>query len=89
MFSEHQRKSSLPSINHADESGLFWNILPDKILASVETSATGSKVSKERITFMSCANSTENYQLRFLVVVKAKKPWSFGSVHYQGQRRLR
>lgn len=45
-------------IYNAVESGLHWKVLPDKTLASgSESSASGSKVSKERITFMPCANA--------------------------------
>ncbi|XP_023311330.1 tigger transposable element-derived protein 2-like [Anoplophora glabripennis] len=93
FLKEIREKDLCPEqIYNADESGLFWKVLPDKTLASsAETSASGSKVSKERITFMPCANSIGNHKLQLLVVGKAKKPRSFGSVklpvHYQGQRR--
>ncbi|XP_014366598.2 jerky protein homolog-like [Papilio machaon] len=93
FLNEIKEKNLCPEqIYNADESGLFWKVLPDKTLASsAETSAPGSKVSKERITFMPCANSTGNHKLPLLVVGKAKKPRSFGSVklpvHYEGQRR--
>ncbi|XP_018576379.1 tigger transposable element-derived protein 2-like [Anoplophora glabripennis] len=93
FLKEIREKDLCPEqIYNADESGLFWKVLPDKTLASsAETSASGSKVSKERITFMPCANSIGNHKLQLLVVGKAKKPRSFGSVklpvHYQGQMR--
>lgn len=77
---------------NADESGLFWKVLPNKTLAhSGEKSAPGRKVSKERITFMPCSNASGSHKLKLLVLGKSMKPRAFKNVHipvsYKGQRR--
>jgi hypothetical protein len=80
-------------VYNADESGLFWRVLPNKTLVHKnEDSAPGRKISKERITFMPCANSTGTHKLKLLVIGKARKPRAFtktGSlpVIYKGQPR--
>lgn len=77
---------------NADESGLFWKMLPQKTLAhSKEDSAPGRKQSKERITFMPCSNASGSHKLKLLVLGRSNKPRSFGSSHipvvYKGQKR--
>ncbi|KAJ8959570.1 hypothetical protein NQ314_006219 [Rhamnusium bicolor] len=77
---------------NADESGLFWRLLPNKTLVhSGEKSAPGRKISKERITFMPCANASGSHKLRLFVLGKAKKPRAFANssipVSYKGQRK--
>lgn len=82
---------SADQIYNADESGLYWRSIPNKTLASAsEIRAPGSKVSKERITFMPCANVTGTHKLSLLVVGKAQRPRAFATVrklpvHYTGQ----
>lgn len=69
-------------VYNADESGLFWKVLPNKTLAhSGEKSAPGRKVSKERITFMPCSNASGSYKLKLLVLGKSMKPRAFKNVH--------
>lgn len=73
---------------NADESGLFWKILPTKTyVSSQEKSAPGTKTEKQRITFLCCANATGSHQLKLLVVGKSKKPRCFQNfncpVHYR------
>ncbi|KAJ8934737.1 hypothetical protein NQ314_013219 [Rhamnusium bicolor] len=77
---------------NADESGLFWRLLPNKTsVHSGEKSAPGRKISKERITFMPCANASGSHKLRLFVLGKAKKPRAFANssipVSYKGQRK--
>ncbi|XP_050330445.1 jerky protein homolog-like [Bactrocera neohumeralis] len=65
-------------IYNADESGLFWKMFPDKTLVHFkEKSAPGTKMSKERITFLCCANKTGSHKLQIAVVGKSKNPRSF------------
>lgn len=65
-------------IYNADESGLFWKMLPDKTLVtSKEKTAPGRKTSKERLTFLTCCNSDGSHRLRLLVIGKAKNPRAF------------
>lgn len=65
-------------IYNADESGLFWKLLPDKTLVRRnEATAPGRKSSKERITFLACTNGDGTHKLRILVIGKAKNPRAF------------
>lgn len=88
MDSIREKDLSPDQIYNADESGLYWKTIPDKTLASeLELRARGSKVSKERITFMPCANASGTHKLPLLVIGKAQKPRAFASgrklpVHY-------
>uniref|UniRef100_A0A2A4K1H2 HTH CENPB-type domain-containing protein n=1 Tax=Heliothis virescens TaxID=7102 RepID=A0A2A4K1H2_HELVI len=66
-------------IYNADESGLFWRLLPNKI-SSKEASAPGCKVGKDRITFMPCSNATGTHKLELLVIGKAKNPRAFRNI---------
>lgn len=48
---------------NADETGLFWKMLPEKTLAhSKENTAPGRKSSKERITISPCSNSDGSHK---------------------------
>lgn len=65
-------------VYNADESGLFWKMLPSKTLAAQsEKSAPGHKSSKERLTIMTCSNATGSHKIKLTVIGKAKKPRSF------------
>ncbi|XP_056629833.1 jerky protein homolog-like [Diorhabda sublineata] len=65
-------------IYNADESGLFWKMLPSKTLAAqCEKSARGHKSNKERLTVMTCSNASGTHKLKLTVIGKAKKPRSF------------
>ncbi|XP_053960592.1 jerky protein homolog-like [Anastrepha ludens] len=56
-------------IYNADESGLFWKMFPKKSLVHCkEKSAPGTKMSKERITFLCCANKSGTHKLNIAVV---------------------
>ncbi|XP_043471596.1 jerky protein homolog-like [Leptopilina heterotoma] len=72
---------SRDDIYNADESGLNWRSLPRKSLASrQETSACGFKVSKDRVTIMTCANASGTHKLPLLVIGKAKNPRCFKNI---------
>ncbi|XP_045482116.1 jerky protein homolog-like [Harmonia axyridis] len=58
----------------AEESGLFWKLLPDKTFVQ---SNEARKSSKERITFLACTNGDGSHKLRPLVIGKAKNPRGF------------
>ena len=51
----------------------YWKIFPTKMLASrKEEKAPGYKVSKERVTILTCANATGDHKLCLTMIVKAK-----------------
>lgn len=78
-------------VYNADESGLFWRVIPSKTFVSYdEKSVPGRKVSKERVTILPCANAAGTHTLKMVVVGKSKKPRAFKNidlpVHYYGQK---
>lgn len=69
-------------IYNADESGLFWRLLPKKsFVHREEVSAPGRKLAKDRITFMPCANASGTHKLQLLVIGKSKQPRAFKNVN--------
>lgn len=65
-------------IYNADESGLYWKLLPTKtFVSSDEKMAPGRKLAKDRLTFMVCTNASGTHKVKLLVIGKAKKPRSF------------
>jgi hypothetical protein len=72
---------SQDSVYNADESGLFWKALPRKSLVSCqEHTARGFKVSKERITIMTCNDAAGTHKLPLLLIGKSKKPRCFKNI---------
>lgn len=69
-------------VYNADESGLFWRLLPKKTFVhKVEASAPGRKLAKDRITFMPCSNASGTHKLQMLVIGKSKHPRPFKNVN--------
>ena len=65
-------------IYNADETGLFWKLLPQKTLVtSDEKTVPGRKAEKARLTFLACTNATGEHKVRPLVLGKAKNPTCF------------
>lgn len=63
---------------NADETGLFYKLLPDKTyVAACEKTAPGTKLKKERITALLCANADGSNKITPLVIGKAKKSRCF------------
>ena len=72
---------SQDSVYNADESGLNWKALSRKSLASCQEHAARSfKVSKERVTIMTCANAAGTHKLPLLLIGKSKKPRCFKNI---------
>ncbi|XP_055371849.1 jerky protein homolog-like [Condylostylus longicornis] len=47
-------------IYNADETGLYWKLIPDKTYVSnKEKNAPGRKVCKQRLTFLACTNASD------------------------------
>nr|XP_006811844.1 PREDICTED: tigger transposable element-derived protein 2-like [Saccoglossus kowalevskii] len=69
---------------NADESGLYWKLLPRKTLAAdMEKSAPGYKVSKDRVMIMGCANAAETHRLPPVVIGKSRNPRCFKHVNME------
>jgi len=63
-------------IFNADETGLFFRVLPNKTMAFKNETCSGGKVSKERLTVLLCCNMIGEFE-RPLVIDKAKRPRAF------------
>ncbi|XP_052242038.1 jerky protein homolog-like [Dreissena polymorpha] len=66
-------------IYNADETGLYFKMLPDRTLAkrSDEQKTLGFKQAKNRLTILLCTNSTGTHKLPPLVIGKFAKPRCF------------
>lgn len=68
-------------IYNADETGLFWKILPNKTFVSAdEKNAPGHKLAKERVTLLVCTNASGSHKLQPVVIGKSKNPRSFKNI---------
>ena len=68
------------NIFNADETGLFWRLLPDKTLAFKGDKCHGGKLSKERITLVVGANMDGTEKLPLLAIGKFAKLQCFKGV---------
>ena len=74
----NQENYALKNVYNADEARLNWKALLRKTLASRrELAAPGPKISKDRITALTCANATGSHRFPTLVIGKRKKPRCF------------
>lgn len=82
-------------IYNADETGLFYRVLPNKTLASkIDKSAKGFKKSKDRLTAMACSNASGKHKLPLVIIGKSKNPRALKNVNraslpvvYEHQKR--
>ena len=65
---------------NADETGLFFNLLPDKSYVVKGDSCHGGKMSKLRLTVLLCCNSDGSEKLTPLVIGKSRNPRCFKNV---------
>ncbi|CAH1992472.1 unnamed protein product [Acanthoscelides obtectus] len=67
MLKDYSKELNLrmEQIYNADESGLYWKMLPEKTYAaSFEKSAPGRKLEKQRITFPACTNANGSQTIK-------------------------
>jgi hypothetical protein len=62
------------NVYNADETGLFFNVLPDRTLACKVESCHGGKHSKDRLTVLLCVNSDGSDKQVPIVIEKLPKP---------------
>lgn len=67
-------------VYNADETGLFYQLMPDKTMAFKGESCKGGKKSKQRLTVLLCSNSTGTDKLKPLVIGKYARPRCFKNV---------
>jgi hypothetical protein len=65
---------------NADETGLFFNVLPDRTLAYKGETCHGGKHSKDRLTVLLCVNSDGSDKQVPIVIGKSSKPRCFKDV---------
>ena len=67
-------------IYNADESGLFFKVLPDRTLNHKGRRCTGGKLSKERVTILLRTNATGTHKVKPLVIGRSENPRCFRGV---------
>ena len=78
-------------VYNANETGLYFKVLPSKSLASRrERAAPSCKMSKQRVTVMVCSNASENHEIPLKLIGESKNPRCFKGVKlplaYRSQR---
>ena len=71
------RQFSADDVFNLDETGLFWQLLPNKIMAFRGEQCTGGKKSKQRITFLVGANISGSEKFPLPVISNSKRPRAF------------
>lgn len=64
-------------IYNADESGLFYRLLPNRTLTEQDRDCKGGKKSKERLTIMPCCNWDGSDKMKLVVIGKYANPRCF------------
>jgi hypothetical protein len=67
-------------IYNLDETGLFWQLMPDKTLGFKGQKYSGGKKSKERLSVLLCANLDGSDKQPSLVIGKYQNPRAFKNV---------
>ncbi|XP_043485190.1 jerky protein homolog-like [Leptopilina heterotoma] len=76
-----EKNLQLHQVYNADETALYWKMMPRVTFVSeFEKKAEGFKISKERITLMTCANADGSHKIPLFVIGKSKNPRCFKSV---------
>lgn len=75
----------LDELYNADESALYFKMLPNKTIAlDSEKKLSGSKVIKDRFTFMPCSNVTGTHKLQLQIIGTAAMPRCFNKQYPKG-----
>lgn len=74
---------SLDQMFNAAEIRLYYKMLPDTTLAvPAERSALFIKKAKERVTLMTCCNTSGLFQLPLMVIGKSAKPRALKNINH-------
>lgn len=68
------------NVFNADETGLFYECLPDRTLCLKNEKCHGGKNSKVRVTLLLCANMDGSQKLKLLMIGKSAKPRCFKNI---------
>ena len=68
-------------IFNCDETGLYYKMLPDRALTTVDNDPIGAKKAKGRITINACANTAGTIKLTLLFIGKYNNPRCFRGIN--------
>ncbi|XP_015378224.1 PREDICTED: tigger transposable element-derived protein 4-like, partial [Diuraphis noxia] len=74
-------------IYNADEFGLFFKLMPDKSLEMKDETCHGGKLSKDRLTVLTCSNWSGTDKLKLLVIAQ-NRAWMTGSLFIEWVQQL-
>lgn len=75
------RELTAQMIYNADESGLFYKMLPSESLVGPnEKNAPGRKIIKLRVTFMPCCNVMGDHKLQMVIIGNSRNPRAFKNI---------
>lgn len=85
---QHELSQKITDINareqiyNADETSLFWKLLPEKtVVLSNEKTAPEPKSEKVRMTFLVCTDGTWTHKIRLLMIGNLKNHRCFKNVN--------
>ena len=77
ILPKYMERFTSKDIYNADETALFYQMLPTKTLSFKGAQCTGSKLSKKRLTVLICANMDGSDRYKPLLIGKSKNPRCF------------
>jgi hypothetical protein len=80
VWVECQQGYSEEDIYTADETGVFYNIIPNSTFKFKDEKCVGGKMSKNHLTVLMCVNVTGTDQKRHFVIGKSQTPRCFKNV---------
>ena len=73
---------TLNQVFNADETGLYWHLLPEKTLAgSYEKTAKNFKKPKDKVSILATANASGDFRLPLLLIGKSKNPRALKNIN--------
>ncbi|XP_065163398.1 tigger transposable element-derived protein 4-like [Atheta coriaria] len=75
-----RRQFSDDDIFNADETGLFYKLMPNETLKFIGENCSGGKLLEDRITVMVAANMSGTEKKKLLIIGKSQEPRCFRSV---------
>jgi hypothetical protein len=74
------QKCCVDDIYNADETGLFYPVMPDRFLSYKHTTLSGSKKAMDCVTVLCCSSMTGTDKWKTLVIGKRAKHWCFREI---------
>lgn len=80
VFPTYLQRYNENDIYNADETGLFYQCLPNQTLALKGEKCIGGKISKRRVTILFCTNMTGTDKRKLLLIGNSQKPRCFKNI---------